>query len=58
MFRGLLVLEQMEWTGSARMAYFPLNPEVFSDVDFLVAEIIGQIPSEIDEAEDMALGSS
>lgn len=44
--------------GFRKTGIFPFDPEVFSDVDFLAAEVTDQILSDLDESENMALGSS
>lgn len=41
-----------EINGFVKNGIYPFDPEVFSDVDFLAAEVIHQIPSDFDKSED------
>lgn len=44
--------------GFRKTGIFPYDPEVFSDVDFLAAEVTDQIHNNLDETEDVVSGSS
>lgn len=44
--------------GFCKTGIYPFYPEVFSDVDFLAAEVTDQIPSELDQTEDRIPGTS